>query len=155
MVYIQKKIIIIQEKSWTSTSCRRNHKNFWNLSKKVIVIGNRDLIANPFFQGCFRSDLDWILDHFLAKGSGFDYQSQKKWSVNTMLLGPKIFAVHHDITEWSEIPGKMIIFSKLRIKVFHNSSSNFFRTNLSQVWAISLKEPSIEKGRMGENRYLV
>ena len=78
LVYIQKKIIIIQEKSWTSTSCRRNHKNFRNFSKKVIVIGNRDLIANPFFQGCFQSDLDRILDHFLAKGLGFDCQSQKK-----------------------------------------------------------------------------
>ena len=46
------------------------------LEKKVI--GNWDLIANPFFQGYFRSDLDRILDHFLAKGSGFDCQSQKK-----------------------------------------------------------------------------
>ena len=71
-------------KSWTSTSCRRNNKKI--LKKSDRVIGNRDLIANPFFQGCFQSDLDRIIDHFLAKGSGFDCQSQKKWSVNTMVL---------------------------------------------------------------------
>ena len=57
---------------------------FYYCKKSDRVIGNRDLIANPFFQGYSRSDFDWILDHFLAKWSGFDCQSQKKWSVTTM-----------------------------------------------------------------------
>ena len=75
-------LFFYSRKSWTSTSCRRNNKKIGKKSDRVI--GNRDLIANPFFQGYFRSDLDRILDHFLAKGSGFDCQSQKKWSVTTM-----------------------------------------------------------------------
>ena len=57
------------------------------LRKSDRVIGNRDLIANPFFQGYSRSDFDLILDHFLAKGLGFDCQSQKKGSVTTMKIG--------------------------------------------------------------------
>ena len=58
---------------------------FYYCKKSDRVIGNRDLIANPFSQGYSRSDFDRILDHFLAKWSGFDCQSQKKWSVTTML----------------------------------------------------------------------
>ena len=59
---------------------------FYYCKKSDRVIGNRDLIANPFFQGYSRSDFDWILDHFLAKWLGFDCQSQKKWSVTTMII---------------------------------------------------------------------
>ena len=59
---------------------------FYYCKKSDRVIGNRDLIANPFFQGYSRSDFDQILDHFLAKWSGFDCQSQKKWSVTTMIF---------------------------------------------------------------------
>ena len=59
---------------------------FYYCKKSDRVIGNRDLIANPFFQGYSRSDFDRILDHFLAKWSGFDCQSQKKWSVTTMII---------------------------------------------------------------------
>ena len=46
-------------KSWTSTSCRRNNKKIRKKSDRVI--GNQDLIANPFFQGCFQFFLLFLL----------------------------------------------------------------------------------------------
>ena len=69
-------VFLIQENPGLQHLAEEITKKFGKKSDRVI--GNRDLIANPFFQGCFRSYLDQILDHFLAKGSGFDCQSQKK-----------------------------------------------------------------------------
>ena len=56
---------LIQENPGLQHLAEEITKKFGKKSDRVI--GNRDLIANPFFQGYSRSDFDWILDHFLAK----------------------------------------------------------------------------------------
>ena len=56
---------LIQENPGLQYLAEEITKKFGKKSDRVI--GNRDLIANPFSQGYSRSDFDRILDHFLAK----------------------------------------------------------------------------------------
>ena len=77
-------LFFIQENPGLQHLAEEITKKFGN--KRDRVIGNRDLIANPFFHGCFRSDLDQILSRSLfSQGIGIWLPIAKKWSVTTMI----------------------------------------------------------------------
>ena len=119
---------------------------FYYCKKSDRVIGNRDLIANPFFQGYSRSDFDWILDHFLAKWSGFDCQSQKKWSVTTMesidhLMNQIWHSFLHSTIRFSRIclqdwlVVQIICSTTHQVELFYwTSKKNFFTTTHTYLY---------------------